>query len=148
MTEEEFKEFAAKIVGEFDIRPALNIAFRWKDHSFATDGRIALVADTGFESLPVAVDDQVSAASSLIDKLFPDIQRKLFAAKYVHFDLDADLLASAAAATASNLEPEMVELRHHVADSDDPDDVDGEDSERFVLLRHSQVIMPNGRRCE
>ena len=146
MTEQQFKEFAERIVSEDVTRPALRSAFRYKGHSIVTDGRIGLVVDTAFESLPEAADVQESIAYSLVDKIIPDIEQKVSAGKYFHFVCDSDLLSRAAQAVAKDLEPDMAKLRHHVADPNDPDDADGEDSERYVLQTHTNIIMPDNRR--
>ena len=146
MTEQQFKEFAERIVSEDVTRPAMRSAFRYKGHSIVTDARIALVVDTAFESLPEAADGQESLAVSLVEQMLPDIRRKICDGKYGAMPLDADLLARAAAATAEDLASDMDKLRHHEADPDDPDDVDSEDSERYVLSRETRVIMPDERR--
>lgn len=142
MNEEEFKGFVERIASEDETRLALRSAFRWKDHSIVTDGRMALVVDRAFESLPIAVDGQQTIAARLVDEILPEQSR----AEYARFDLDADLLGRAAAAAAQDIAPEMEELRHYVADPDDPDDMDSEDSERYVLTRQTRVIMPNQKR--
>ena len=93
MTEQQFKEFAERIVSEDVTRPAMRSAFRYKGHSIVTDARIALVVDTAFESLPEAADGQESLAVSLVEQMLPDIRRKICDGKYGAMPLDADLLA-------------------------------------------------------
>ena len=146
MTVQQFKEFAERIVSKDVTRPALRSAFRWYKFSIVADGRIALVVDKAFDSLPVASGDQVSIAASLIAKIMPDIDKKMLAGKYGHFVCDIDLLERAAQAVEKDLEPDMAKLRHHEADPYDPDDVDSEDSERYVYQTCSQIIMPDKRR--
>lgn len=146
MTEEQFKEFAERIVSEDVTRPALRNAFRWEGHSIVTDARIALVVDTAFESLPEAKDGQESIAASLVKRMIPDIGRKLSLGKYGYFSLDSDLLLRAAVAVKEDLKPDMDELRHYKADPDDPDDVDSEYSERYIYSIRTNVIMPDERR--
>ena len=143
MTEEQFKEFAKRIVSEDETRIALRNAFRWDGYSIVSDGRIALVVEKAFESLPLAEEgSQESVARSLLNEILPQQSKD----EWVPFDLDIDLLGRAAAETAQDIAPEMEELRHYKADPDDPDDMDSEESERYVLTMHTYVIMPDQRR--
>lgn len=146
MTEEQFKEFAERIVSEDVTRPSLHNAFRWNEYSVVTDGRIALVVNRAFESLPEASVEQKTIAASLVERMIPDIEHKLSVGKYDKFDLDVELLVRAAAAVVEDLAPDMAKLRHHEADPDDPDDVDCEDSDRYVYQTYTNVIMPDRKR--
>lgn len=142
MNEEQFKEFAERIASEDETRIALRSAFQWSGHSIVSDGRVALVVDKAFESLPAAADSQETIGRSLYNDILPGQSKD----EYAEFNLDVDLLGRAATATAQDLAPEMETLRHYVADPDDPDDMDSYDSERYVLERHTYVIMPDPRR--
>ena len=146
ITIDQFKMFAQRCVSEDVSRPALMQPVRKNERVYVSDGRIALICETG-DNTSIKSHEEVAGSFGMTVGLDDYISH--FNAALEHGNCEAFSVAhlhAAVRATFDNLAPSLDYLRTYEPDPDDLDDEVSVESVRFVYERYSCVILPNRRR--